>query len=61
MNDNLDRSIDPGTALKQLQQFVGLEISRLYVEIAVRDAYIQTLEKKIQIQSNGDKDGSLPV
>lgn len=38
-----DRSIDPALAFQALQQYVSTEISRLYGEIAARDAYIQKL------------------
>lgn len=47
MNE-LDRGIDPTQALLSLQQYAANEVSRFYMEIAMRDAYIKQLEEKIQ-------------
>lgn len=43
----MERGIDPTEAFLSLQQVVSGEVSRLLLEIAMRDAYIKQLEEHI--------------
>lgn len=44
----IGRGVDPAQALLAMQKYTSNEISRLFMEIAMRDAYIQRLESIIK-------------
>lgn len=46
--ENMERGVDPTEALMALQKFASAEVSRFYIEIAMRDAYIKQLQEEIQ-------------
>lgn len=55
-----DHRIDPQNVLQSLQKFTAIEITRLYTEIAGRDAFIDKLlstitelEEKLSINGHG--------
>lgn len=44
-------SIDPAVAFEALRRFVAKEVSRLYGEIAARDALIEELQRLLDAAS----------
>lgn len=45
--ENKDRAVEPNVVIQALQQFLANEVSRYALEVAYRDAYIQTVEAEL--------------
>lgn len=45
--ENKDRAVEPNVVIQALQQFLSNEVSRYSLEVAYRDAYIQTIEAEL--------------
>lgn len=46
--ENNDRAVEPNIVIQSLQQFLANEVSRYALEVAYRDAYIQTVEAEVK-------------
>lgn len=44
--ENMERGVDPTEALIAMQQLASSEVSRFYLEISMRDAYIKQLQQE---------------